>query len=152
MADPQQVLAERVHDAIVASFGPEYGDADPLIRPSAFADFQANVALPLGKRLGRPPREVAGALAAHLDVTDMSAEPQVSGPGFINFTLRDDWIAAQASAMLGDALGSRLSPGRRRSWWSTPPPTSPRRCTSGTCALPSSATLSRGSLSSPGTG
>ena len=91
-----------MHDAIVASFGPEYGDADPLIRPSAFADFQANVALPLGKRLGRPPREVAGALAAHLDVTDMSAEPQVSGPGFINFTVRDDWIAAQASAMLGD--------------------------------------------------
>jgi arginyl-tRNA synthetase len=102
MADPQQVLAERMHDAIVASFGPEYGDADPLIRPSAFADFQANVALPLGKRLGRPPREVAGELAAHLDVTDVSAEPQVSGPGFINFTLRDDWIAAQASSMLGD--------------------------------------------------
>ena len=45
MADPQQVLAQRVHDAIVASFGPEYSDADPLIRPSSFADFQANVAL-----------------------------------------------------------------------------------------------------------
>ena len=102
MADPQQVLAQRVHDAIVASFGPEYGDADPLIRPSAFADFQANAALPLGKRLGRAPREVAGALAGALDVTDMCAEPEVSGPGFINFTLRDDWIAAQASSMLGD--------------------------------------------------
>ena len=102
MADPQQVLAQRVHDAIVASFGPDYGDADPLIRPSSFADFQANVALPLGKRLGRPPREVAGELAARLDVTDMCAEPEVSGPGFINFTLRDDWIAAQASLMLDD--------------------------------------------------
>ena len=32
--NPQQVLAERVHDAIVVSFSPEYGDADPLIRPS----------------------------------------------------------------------------------------------------------------------
>jgi arginyl-tRNA synthetase len=102
MADPQQVLAQRVHDALVASFGPDYGDADPLIRPSSFADFQANVALPLGKRLRRPPREVAGELAARLDVTDMCAEPQVSGPGFINFTLRDDWIAAQASQMLDD--------------------------------------------------
>src|SRR5260370_12478842 len=107
MADPQQVLAQRVRDAIVASFGPEYGDTDPLIRPSAFADYQANVALPLGKRLGRPPREVAGELAGHLDVTDVSAEPVVSGPGFINFTLRDDWIAAHASAMLGD---DRLGP------------------------------------------
>ena len=102
MADPQQVLAQRVHDAIVASFGPDYGDADPLIRPSSFADFQANVALPLGKRLGRPPREVAGELAARLDVADVCAEPEVSGPGFINLTLRDDWIAAQASQMLAD--------------------------------------------------
>jgi arginyl-tRNA synthetase len=102
MADPQQVLAQRVHDAIVASFGPEYGDADPLIRPSSFADFQANVALPLGKRLGRAPRQVAAELAANLDVTDMCAAPEVSGPGFINFTLRDDWIAAQASQMLND--------------------------------------------------
>ena len=102
MADPQQVLAQRVHDAIVASFGPEYGDADPLIRPSSFADFQANVALPLGKRLRRSPREVAAELAARLDVADICAEPQVSGPGFINLSLRDDWIAGQASRMLGD--------------------------------------------------
>ncbi|HEV2536604.1 MAG TPA: arginine--tRNA ligase [Streptosporangiaceae bacterium] len=102
MADPQQVLSDRVHDAIVASFGPDYGDADPLIRPSSFADFQANVALPLGKRLRRPPREVAAELAARLDVADICAEPEVSGPGFINLTLRDDWIAAQASRMLGD--------------------------------------------------
>jgi len=102
MADPQQVLAQRVRDAIVASFGPDYRDADPLIRPSSFADFQANVALPLGKRLGRPPREVAGELAGRLDVADMCADPAVSGPGFINFTLRDDWIAAQASDMLDD--------------------------------------------------
>jgi arginyl-tRNA synthetase len=109
MADPQQVLAQRVHDAIVASFGAEYGDADPLIRTSSFADFQANVALPLGKRLGRAPRQVAAELAAHLDVTDMCAAPEVSGPGFINFTLRDDWIAAQASQLLNDPrLGLEL--------------------------------------------
>src|ERR1039458_6815894 len=113
MADPQQVLAQRVRDAIVASFGPDYRDADPLIRPSAFADFQSNAALPLGKRLGRAPREVAAELAARLDVADLSAEPAVSGPGFINFTLRDDWIAAEATRMLGDAkLG--LAPAAQR--------------------------------------
>ena len=102
MADPQQVLAQRVHDAIVASFGPDFGDADPLIRPSSFADFQANVALPLGKRLGRPPREVAAELASRLDVADVCEPPEVSGPGFINFRLRDEWIAGQASRMLDD--------------------------------------------------
>ena len=102
MADPQQVLAQRVHDAIVASFGPDYGDADPVIRPSSFADFQANVALPLGKRLRRPPREVAAELASRLDVSDVCEPPEVSGPGFINFRLRDEWIADQASRMLDD--------------------------------------------------
>ena len=60
------------------------------------------MALPLGKRLGRSPRQVAAELTAQLDVTDMCAAPEVSGPGFINFTLRDDWIAAQASQMLND--------------------------------------------------
>src|SRR5215472_4609946 len=110
MVDPQQVLAQRVHDAIVASFGQDFGDADPLIRPSSFADFQANVALPLGKRLGRPPREVAAELAARLEVADMCAEPEVSGPGFINLTLRDDWIAAQASQMLDDPGRLGLTP------------------------------------------
>src|SRR5271169_349376 len=102
MADPQQVLAQRVHDAIVASFGPDFGNADPVIRPSSFADFQANVALPLGKRLGRPPREVAAELASRLDVSDVCEPPEVSGPGFINFRLRDEWIAEQASRMLDD--------------------------------------------------
>jgi arginyl-tRNA synthetase len=110
MADPQEVLAGRARDAIVASFGPDYGDVDPLVRPSSFADFQANVALPLGKRLGRPPREVAAELASRLDVADVCAEPVVSGPGFINFTLRDDWIAAQAAQMLTDPrLGLELA-------------------------------------------
>jgi arginyl-tRNA synthetase len=113
MADPQEVLAQRVRDAIVASVGPEYGDADPLVRPSSFADFQANAALPLAKRVRRPPRELAGELASHLDVTDMCAEAEVSGPGFINFTLRDDWIADQASQMLEDPrLG--LEPAARK--------------------------------------
>ena len=102
MADPQQILSDRVHDAIVASFGPEFGDADPLIRPSSFADFQANVALPLAKRLGRPPREVAGELAGRLDVADVCEPPEVSGPGFINLRLRERWIADAASRMLDD--------------------------------------------------
>ena len=102
MADPQELLTQRVRDAIVASFGPDYTDVDPAIRPSSFADFQANVALALAKRLGRPPREVAAELASRLDVSDACQPPEVSGPGFINFRLRDDWIAAQASRMLDD--------------------------------------------------
>ncbi|HTZ26235.1 MAG TPA: arginine--tRNA ligase [Streptosporangiaceae bacterium] len=102
MTDPQQALAGLMTTALAAAFGPEYADADPLIRPSQFADYQSNVALSLAKRLGRPPRDIAAELAGHLSGTDVIETAEVSGPGFINLTLRDDWIAAQAVGQLAD--------------------------------------------------
>jgi arginyl-tRNA synthetase len=102
MADPQEVLAARVRTALAAAFGAEYASTDPVIRPSAFADYQANVALPLAKQLGRPPREVAADITGHLEVADVCDTAEVSGPGFINFSLRRDWIAGEAAALLGD--------------------------------------------------
>jgi arginyl-tRNA synthetase len=109
MTDPQLVLTERVQQALAAAFGTEYADADPLIRPSQFADYQANVAMSLSKRLRRAPREVAQEIADHLigSAEGARGEPfpgtvEVSGPGFLNLTLSDDWITAQASEILAD--------------------------------------------------
>ena len=102
MADPEVVLGRLVQEALAAELGAEYADADPVIRPSQFADFQANVALALAKRLSKPPREVAGRLAGRLAGSDAIDRAEVSGPGFINLTLRDGWIAGQATAQLGD--------------------------------------------------
>ena len=102
MADPEVTLARLVQDALAAEFGAEYADTDPVIRPSQFADFQANVALTLARRLHRPPRDVADQLASHLGGTDVCEQAEVSGPGFINLTLRDSWIAGQAAGLLGD--------------------------------------------------
>jgi arginyl-tRNA synthetase len=102
MADPQQVLGARVRDALVAAYGADYADADPLIRPSSFGDLQSNAALPLAKKLGRAPRDVAAEIVAHLDVGDVCEPPAVSGPGFINLTLRPQWIADEATALLAD--------------------------------------------------
>jgi arginyl-tRNA synthetase len=100
MTDPQLILAERVQQALGTAFGQEYASEDPLIRPSQFADYQANVALSLAKRLRRAPREVAQAVADAMDHTDVAVE--ISGPGFLNMTLSDDWIAAQAVQQLAD--------------------------------------------------
>jgi arginyl-tRNA synthetase len=102
MADPQEVLAERVRAAVTAAFGASHAGADPLIRPSQFADFQANVALPLAKSLAMPPRQVAEQIVAHLDLTGICDRAEVSGPGFVNLTLARGWIAAQAAGLLGD--------------------------------------------------
>ncbi|MTD15719.1 arginine--tRNA ligase [Nakamurella sp. YIM 132087] len=88
---------------MAAAFGPEYAAADPVIRPSQFADFQANAALPLAKRLGRKPRDIATAIAGQLQVEDICREVEISGPGFLNLTLRDDWIGLQADRQLADA-------------------------------------------------
>ena len=81
MTDPQQVLADRVRGALGAAFGADYASADPLIRPSSFADFQSNAALPLAKKLGKAPREVAEEIVSHLDVSDISDAPDRQRPG-----------------------------------------------------------------------
>jgi arginyl-tRNA synthetase len=110
MADPQEVLAERVSAAVTAAFGASHASTDPHIRPSQFADFQANVALPLGKSLGVPPRQAADQIVAHLNVAGICDGVEVSGPGFINLTLARDWIAGQASGLLADQrLGVALT-------------------------------------------
>jgi len=102
MADPQQVLSARVRDALVAAYGAAYADADPLIRPSQFADYQSNASLSLAKQLGKAPRDIAAEIDGHLEVGDVAEPPTVSGPGFINFKLSNAWIAGAATEMLAD--------------------------------------------------
>jgi arginyl-tRNA synthetase len=113
VTDPENVLAGLVRAALAAELGDQYADADPLIRPSQFADYQSNVALPLAKATGQPPRELAVAVAARLS-DDSGAGPvaaaQMSGPGFINITLRDSWLARAAAGQLADLrLGVALA-------------------------------------------
>jgi arginyl-tRNA synthetase len=110
MPDPKSELARRFRAAMAAAFGDELADTDPLIRPSSFGDLQANVAMSLAKQLGRPPREVAAAIVERLDAGDLSERVEVSGPGFVNVTLRDDWIAGQAEKLAADErLGIALA-------------------------------------------
>ncbi|MGY1811966.1 arginine--tRNA ligase [Blastococcus sp. SYSU D00820] len=50
-------------------------------------DYATNVALRLAKPAGRPPREVAEAVAAELRALDGIERVDVAGPGFLNITL-----------------------------------------------------------------
>jgi arginyl-tRNA synthetase len=117
VTDPEDTLAQLVQDALAAELGEQYATADPIIRPSQFADYQSNAALPLAKALGRPPREIATAVAARLATLDASgaiASAEVSGPGFVNITLHDEWIASQATSQLADQrLGVPLADPRQ---------------------------------------
>ncbi|MBL8825765.1 MAG: arginine--tRNA ligase [Planctomycetaceae bacterium] len=67
-----------------------------------FGDYQANCAMPLGKLLKRPPRDVAAELVAKLDTQGMCHPAEIAGPGFINLKLNDAWLTAQLQAAVAD--------------------------------------------------
>jgi len=65
-------------------------------------DYATNVAMRLQKAVGKPPREVAGAITHHIELPASVSAVQVAGPGFINFFLADEWLQAQVNTILAD--------------------------------------------------
>lgn len=102
LKSPQQELAERFQQAVKTVFGPEHAGMDPLVRRSDRADFQANLAMSLGKALKKPPREVAQALLGALDAADVCEKVEIAGPGFINVTLKNEYLDGLLRAALLD--------------------------------------------------
>ncbi len=66
-------------------------------------DLQVNVAFALAKTLKRKPADVAATLAEELDAGPAFAALEPSGPGFVNVTLADDWLAARVGAVAAGA-------------------------------------------------
>jgi arginyl-tRNA synthetase len=97
VTDLSVALRERLQSAFDAI---EPG-ADPVVRPSDRGDYQANGVMAIAKRLGRPPRELAEQVMATADLVGL-ARVEVAGPGFLNLTLEDDFLAAQVAALGGD--------------------------------------------------
>ncbi|HEY4018609.1 MAG TPA: arginine--tRNA ligase [Pseudonocardiaceae bacterium] len=96
-------LSDQVKAAVAVAIDqvvPELAGADPVIRPSERADFQANAALALATRSGRTPTGLAAALVAALPTDPAIAAATVSGPGFLNVTLTDHAIWRQVGARL----------------------------------------------------
>jgi arginyl-tRNA synthetase len=105
-SDIERQLAGRVADAALAALGVDLSLEQALIRPAAGgrdADFQSNVALKLGKERSTPPREVAAALVEVLAADDLCEAAEVSGPGFINFRIRREWLESGVTRGGGDA-------------------------------------------------
>ncbi|HET9633322.1 MAG TPA: arginine--tRNA ligase, partial [Terrabacter sp.] len=94
MVSPLVALTPKVQSAIAAALGDDFRDADPVLRPSQFADVQVNAALALAKKAGMPPREVASRIVDALDLDGVCDTVEVSGPGFINLTFADAWLAS----------------------------------------------------------
>ncbi|MEN6449194.1 MAG: arginine--tRNA ligase [Thermoguttaceae bacterium] len=67
-----------------------------------FGDYQANLAMPLAKRLGRKPRDLAAEIMGRLKIDDLCQPAEIAGPGFINLRIRDDWLTSRLSAAVAD--------------------------------------------------
>lgn len=106
--DPVALLSERFERAIRAAFPDLKGSASAMVtasRQAEHGDFQSNAAMPLAKRVGLAPREVAAKIVEHLDVSGIAEAvtgASIAGPGFINIRLE--------RALLGELLGRLDSP------------------------------------------
>jgi arginyl-tRNA synthetase len=103
-------LEELLNDRLTAAFAAVVdGGADPVLRRSQHADFQADGVLAAARRAKRNPRELAALVvaAAHLD--DVCATVEISGPGFINLTVSEEALGRLLAGMAAhDRLGCAL--------------------------------------------
>ena len=97
------LLKSRIEQAIVTAFGDEWIGTDPILVPTKdpkFGDYQANVAMSLAKPLKQKPRDIAQAIVENLDVSDCCQSPEIAGPGFINLTLKTEYLVSQLHNLL----------------------------------------------------
>lgn len=107
------LLKSRIEQALVAAFGDELAGTDPILVPTKdpkFGDYQANVAMSLAKPLKQKPRDIAQAIVDNLDVSDCCQPPEIAGPGFINLTLKTEYLVSQLQNLLAsDRVGIPLT-------------------------------------------
>ncbi|MEV5149610.1 arginine--tRNA ligase [Streptomyces sp. NPDC052727] len=84
---------------------PQAAGADPLLRRSDRADFQANGILALAKKAKANPRELAAQVVSRVVTGDVIEDVEVSGPGFLNITIADKAITGNLAARYADETG-----------------------------------------------
>ncbi|MFF7264953.1 arginine--tRNA ligase [Streptomyces sp. JV178] len=106
---PVTSLTASVHQRLATALSatlPE-APADPLLRRSDRADFQANGILALAKKAKANPRELATQVVAKVEsgvTSDLIKEIEVSGPGFLNITLTDAAITRNLAERYADEV------------------------------------------------
>jgi arginyl-tRNA synthetase len=94
MPTVSQILRERLQNALQA-IGTTVDE--PLqVAPTAdprHGDYQTNAAMVLARKLKVNPRNLATQIGANLATSDIGSQPEVAGPGFINFRLAPEFLA-----------------------------------------------------------
>lgn len=109
MADPVLTVAELLRPTFTHIAGGI--DSDPVVRRSDRADAQVNGSLALAKVLGKTPREVAQMVLDAANLSDVCSATEIAGPGFINITFANEFLAREIAAAAADSrLGVRNAP------------------------------------------
>ncbi|MBA5225428.1 MULTISPECIES: arginine--tRNA ligase [Streptomyces] len=97
-------VQQHLSSALTAAL-PQAAGADPLLRRSDRADYQANGILALAKKEKANPRELATQVVSHVVTGEVIADVEVSGPGFLNVTVADGAIVRNLAARVADPEG-----------------------------------------------
>lgn len=110
-------MSDPIRDALLRALEPFGVFEEDIVleldvpKDPAFGDVTTNVALILAKRLERKPRELAGEIAASLDLgKDVVASVEIAGPGFINFRLSPRVWSDRVLAILEEGADFGRSP------------------------------------------
>ncbi|WP_053937692.1 arginine--tRNA ligase [Amantichitinum ursilacus] len=90
-----QLLTQRAAAAFAKAGAP---DAAPLVQAASkaeFGDYQINGVMGAAKALKTNPRELATRVLADLELDGIASKLEIAGPGFINVTLSDEFLASR---------------------------------------------------------
>lgn len=98
-------LKTKFQQALIAAFGQDYAEVDPMLVLASnpkFGDYQSNAALGLSKQLKQSPRTIAEKIIQHLEIGDICLSPEIAGPGFINLTVKPEYLEKQINSIQRD--------------------------------------------------
>ncbi|MFT6914085.1 MAG: arginyl-tRNA synthetase [Motiliproteus sp.] len=96
----RDLLNSRFRIAMTAAHIPE--ECQPMValgKNPLHGDYQANGAMAAAKRMKTNPRELAGQILEHLDLSGIAEHTEIAGPGFINIKLSPQWLAERVTEL-----------------------------------------------------
>lgn len=115
MTTVEQLLSDWIRDAFRRAF-PDV-DTDwasvgvTATADATFGDYQCNHAMGLAKSMKQPPRRIAETVIAQAAPHPAVEKAEPAGPGFINITLKTDWLARAVETVGTDGRCGVPQPG-----------------------------------------
>ncbi|MFN7094275.1 MAG: arginine--tRNA ligase, partial [Burkholderiales bacterium] len=99
-----QTISQIIEVAFKAAFAKlGLSDEVPVLLVEAsrpeFGDFQVNGVMAAAKQLKTNPRELASQIIAQVELTGIATKLDIAGPGFINITLDNNFLANYVSQL-----------------------------------------------------